>query len=241
MSFRWELPVLLALCCVSCSIKENRDRCPCSLTLDVKAPGEVRVLMEGNEFSLDGTFPGDTSFTCLAPRPSVRITGVCGAQWDGGVLIPEGEECPPLYLGVCRTDTNREEHRTEVPLYKSFCTLEMNFTCPQGWKPLLLELRGNVCGYGRDGRPLEGPFVFRPQLSSTGRCSVRIPRQTDGSLVLDFGGGFVFALGKYIMEGGYDWEKPDLPDMEMDVDISLTVISFHWDGWTHTEDLYYLI
>lgn len=239
MSFR-ELALLL-MCCVSCSIKESRDRCPCSLTLDVKAPGEVRVLMEGKDFLEDSTFPGDTSVTCLAPRPSVRVTSVCGAVWDGGVVIPEGEECPPLYLGVCRVDTDKETSRVDLPLCKSFCELEMKFQCPQGWKPLLLEIRGNVCGYGRDGRPMEGGFVCRPALSSTGLCKVRIPRQTDGSLVLDFGGGFVFALGKYIVESGYDWEKPDLEDIVMDVDISLTTITFHTGGWTRTEDLFYLI
>ena len=214
MSFR-ELALLL-MCCVSCSIKESRDRCPCSLTLDVKAPGEVRVLMEGKDFLQDSTFPGDTSVTCLAPRPSVRVTSVCGAVWDGGVVIPEGEECPPLYLGVCRVDTDKETSRVDLP-------------------------RGNVCGYGRDGRPTEGGFVYRPALSSTGLCRVRIPRQTDGSLVLDFGGGFVFALGKYIVESGYDWEKADLEDIVMDVDISLTTITFHTGGWTRTEDLFYLI
>ena len=239
MSFRGL--VLVLVCCVSCSIMEDRDRCPCSLTLDVKAPGEVRVLLEGKDFGMDRTFPGDTSVTCLAPRPSVRVTSVCGAVWDGGVRIPQGEECPPLYLGVCRMDTNKEVSREDVPLHRQYCQMSMKFKCPQGWKPLNLELRGNVCGYGRDGRPIEGDFAFRPELSSTGLCKARIPRQLDGSLVMDFGGGFVFALGKYIIESGYDWEARDLADIDLDVDISLTTISFHFDGWTRTEELYYLI
>lgn len=241
---KWLFPVLPALLLTfSCQlVKEDRELCPCNLTIDVDgAPGEVRLLLEGPSFVMDETVPGDTSVTWRVPRPNVRITAVSGASWDGGVTIPYGQECPGLYLGVGRVATNAEEASCVPPLHKSYCLVDMQFKCPAGWKPMPVTVSGNVSGYGRDGNPAEGAFRCEAEPGDTGRCSFRIPRQRDASLLLTIGTEWTFALGEYLRLSGYDWTEPDLQDVRLDIDISLTDITFRTATWTHTEKLWFYI
>ncbi len=240
-----KIPVLLTLIffVLACQfVKEDRDLCPCALTIEVAdAPGDVRLLLEGPSFEMDAVVPGDTSVTWRVPRPDVRMTAVCGAVWDGGVVIREGEQCPEVYLGVGRVFTDSEEASCAPPLHKAYCLVDIQFKSPAGWKPLPVTVSGNVCGYGRDGNPLEGPFRCVAEPGPSGRCSFRVPRQRDASLLLTLGSGWTFALGEYLLQSGYDWGEADLRDVVLDIDISLTDISFRIDSWTHTEKLWFLI
>ena len=236
-------PALLALVCLSCNIvKEDRELCPCNLTINVTgAPGDVRLMLQSRSFVMDEVVPGDTSVTWRVPRPDIRITAVCGAEWSDGVFIKEGGECPPLYLGVGRVGTDAENVTCSPPLYKSYCLIDMHFNCPPGWKDFPVRLSGNVCGYGTAGTPVRGVFSCEAEPGVEGRCGIRVPRQTDSSLLLTLGRSWTFALGEYLRESGYDWSRPDLPDVEVNIDISLTDISFHIRNWSHTEQLWFLI
>lgn len=234
------LPLLFVLSCQF--VKEDRELCPCALTIEVAdAPGDVRLLLEGPSFEMDAVVPGDTSVTWRVPRPDVRLTAVSGASWDGGVVVREGEQCPELYLGVGRVSTDSEEATCVPPLHKAYCLVDMQFKCPAGWRPMPVTVSGNVCGYGRDGNPLEGPFKCVSEPGATGRCRFRVPRQRDASLLLTLGSGWTFALGEYLRQSGYDWGEADLQDVVLDIDISLTDISFRIDSWSHTEKLWFLI
>jgi len=237
------IPVLLTLLFfLSCTIvKEDRNLCPCNLSVGLDAPGDVRLIVEGRSFIMEAVLPGDTTVVWRVPRPDVRITAVSGAGWDGGVRIPPGEQCPPLYLGVGRVKTDSEEAHCSAPLHKSYCELSMNFVCPSGWKPMPVRVSGNVCGYGPGGGPLQGEFSYSTAPSAQGHCSVRLPRQMDSSLLLSMGGGWTFALGEYILQSGYDWAAPDLKDVSLDINISLTSILFRIGTWTRTEQLWFLV
>jgi hypothetical protein len=46
-----------------------------------------------------------------------------------------------------------------------------------------------------------------------------------------------FALGSYIAAAGYDWTAPDLEDLTLQVDISLTSVTFSTDLWSKTEEI----
>ncbi|MBO4435240.1 MAG: hypothetical protein J5769_07315 [Bacteroidales bacterium] len=237
-------PVFLLIPCLSCSfVKEDRELCPCNLTIEVAgAPGPVRLLVEGPSFERDSTVAGDTSVTWRVPRPDVRITAVCGAEWNRGVVIADGCECPPLYLGVGRVETNSENATCVPPLNKAYCQIDMQFKCPAGWKPLPVAVTGNICGYSASGNPAPGAFRCEAEPSGvTGRCRFRIPRQRDASLLLTIGSSWTFALGEYLRQTGYNWNEPDLQDVQLDIDISLTDITFRSASWTHTEKLWFLI
>jgi len=252
MFFDWsELLIGLALLgsCVACSVKEERSSCPCLLTLDVEAPGDVRLMLEGRSFEMDETLPGDTVVTYSVPRPDVRICAVSGVPWNNGIVIPQGEDCPEIYMGICRVGTNSYEAREKVPLHKSYCTLIMNFNGPPGWRPLPVTLLGEFCGYFPDGSPRPGAFRYSTEPmpggvatgGSGGVCTVRLPRQRNSSLMLRLGDEWTFALGEFIAESGYDWLSPDLDDICLDINVSLTQVTFHSRGFTHTEELWFLI
>lgn len=238
-------PLLMTfLLTFSCQlVKEDRELCPCILTIDVAgAQDSVRLVLEGPGFEIDAVVPGDTSVTWRVPRPDVRLTAISGAEWNGGVIIEEGFQCPLLYLGVGRVQTDKEYASCSPPLHKAYCLVDMQFKCPAGWKPLPVAVSGNVCGYGSDGNPAEGAFrcVAEPS-GDTGRCSFRIPRQRDASLLLTIGTDWTFALGEYLRRSGYDWTEPDLQDVRLEIDISLTDITFRTATWTQTEKLWFLI
>lgn len=149
-----------------------------------------------------------------------------------------------------------------VRLHKNFCRIDIQVRDVDGEEfPFKLRVRGNVNGYGLDGRPARGAFLCDAERSETesagsgtesdgdgsGTASestgygyaVTVPRQTDDSLTLEIvtGDGVAksFAIGNYIASSGYDWTSADLKDICLEIDYARTVISFIIDKWTHSE------
>ena len=133
-----------------------------------------------------------------------------------------------------------------VRLHKNFCRIDIQVRDVDGEEfPFKLRVRGNVNGYGLDGKPARGAFLCdaeRSETESTGSghgYAVTVPRQTDDSLTLeivtDDGVAKSFAIGNYIAASGYDWTSADLKDICLEIDYARTVISFTIDKWTHSE------
>lgn len=249
------IPLVFMLC--SCSVKEDRSGCPCVLELDFSsADGNLLdslsvSIVEEDELLHAAFVPayryGEIYRTEV--RKSVLMLNVyafgedSGGKWPllsahrSGMDIPQGDECPPVYMHCSTIDARAELRREKVVPRKNFCTLGITMQS-EGECPLILEIDGNVSGYGRDGRPAAGRFIFRPETDGQGRCSVRIPRQTDGSLRLRISDEDDvlrdFALGEYIIESGYDWEAEDLEDVEITVDYAKTGVRFVIRGWEET-------
>lgn len=147
-------------------------------------------------------------------------------------------------------------------LHKNFCRIDIQVRDVDGEEfPFKLRVRGNVNGYGLDGKPARGAFICGAERSETesagsgtesdgddsGTASestgygyaVTVPRQTDDSLTLeivtDDGVAKSFAIGNYIAASGYDWTSADLKDICLEIDYARTVISFTIDKWTHSE------
>ena len=98
-----------------------------------------------------------------------------------------------------------------------------------------LRVKGNVNGYGKDGRPREGDFSYVPSRSEDSGYEVSLPRQSDSSLLLEIDDGTevlkTFALGEYIKSGGYDWTTPDLEDLTVHVNWAVTTVSITVSAW----------
>lgn len=151
-----------------------------------------------------------------------------------------------------------------VRLHKNFCRIDIQVMDVDGEEfPFKLRVRGNVNGYGLDGKPALGAFLCDAESSETesagsgtesdgddsGAASestgyghgyaVTVPRQTDDSLTLeivtDDGVAKSFAIGNYISASGYDWTSADLKDICLEIDYARTVISFTIDKWIHSE------
>ena len=230
----------------SCSVKENRAKCPCALALELAAlPVHPVVLgVAGEGYSFTEVIHTDTVLVVPVPKGDLAVTAVGGAlaEGDGSVRIPEGEEASPLYLFYADVSTEAEQVILPVHLHKQYCTLELLFKGPPGYgPPFEVSIEGFYGGWQPDGFPLSGPFLKRLLPGSDGRAVLRLPRQGDDSLLMHivFSDQVVrtFALGSYIAASGYDWSALDLDDLTLHVDISLTSVTISTDLWSRTEDI----
>ena len=247
MSFDRILRVLLPLLLVpSCSVKENRAACPCALMVELAGlpvhPVVLRVA--GEEYALTEVVHADTVLVLSVPKGEMAVSAVGGAlaEGDGSIRIPQGEEAPSLYLFHSVVSTDAEQVVLPVSLHKQYCTLELLFKGPSGFAPPFeVAVEGFWSGWEPDGSPAPGPFSRRLLPGSGGRAVLRLPRQGDDSLLMHivFSDQVVrtFALGSYIAAAGYDWSAPDLEDLALTVDISLTSVTISSNLWSQTEDI----
>lgn len=278
--------------CPGCSVKEDRDLCPCTLVLEF--PGEdaerlqdgVTVCMrrnsDGNGFSLCDTLlagqpasGGDSdgvSYSYVVPKGDIDLAVAYSADGLAGELnslgkwieIDEGRPCPSIWTCCEKVSARADRVTVPVRLHKNFCRIDIQVRDVYGEEfPFKLRVRGNVNGYGLDGKPARGAFLCDAERSETesagfgtesevpgsGTASestvsghgyaVTVPRQTDDSLILeivtDDGVAKSFAIGNYIASSGYDWTSADLKDICLEIDYARTVISFTIDKWTHSD------
>ena len=241
------LPILASLLLLpSCSVKENRAACPCALALELTGlPVRPVVLsVAGEGYSFTEIVQADTVLVLPVPKGELAVSAVGGAlaEGDGSVRIPEGEEAPPLYLFYADVLTDTEQVVLPVMLRKQFCALELLFKGPSGYgPPFEVAIEGAYGGWRSDGSPAPGPFSRRLLPGSDGRATLRLPRQGDDSLLMHivFSDNIVrtFALGSYIAESGFDWSAPDLGDLTLHVDISLTSVTLSTDLWSRAEEI----
>jgi hypothetical protein len=212
---------------LSCSVKENRTLCPCALTIELyNLPSPVSVQVVAGDHRATYTARQDTVMLVQVPKGKIRLMAVCGTRLEPeeNLEIPFGYECPPVYLYSDLVNTLCDSTRVNVQLNKHFCTLSLSFDGPNGWgEPFWAQIRGNVNGLDREGQPTEGDFSCRLDAGFT----VRLPRQApDEELWLDISMPDQvvrsFALGTYMQQAGYDWTAPDLDDLPLQIQLSVT-------------------
>ena len=131
MCFKFLAVPAVMLAALSCSIKEDRSKCPCILIMDLE---EVpwNTPEEGFPLSLQVSGPGgfslenpvsveecSTSYTVEVPRQGVYsslLTSPAGDFFVGGrgIVIPEGKDCTPLWMYSRFLDTSVEDIREKV-------------------------------------------------------------------------------------------------------------------------------
>ena len=236
------------LCCVSCSVKENRERCPCLLRLDlrnidtsvVKSADLFLSCSGGYEFSesLDLTFC-DGEYDILVPQGEVSLWLYSGLEGEGvgseGLKIPYGEDCPLVYMHSSVVAASGEQVSETVVMQKNHCLLTVYIKSKEGF-PYSLSFKGMVDGYDTTGRPSEGEFSYSVNPDQDNMCVVCLPRQIDNSLILEISDESdilrIFTLGEYISAAGYDWSERDLRDVTVGIDFvvsQFTVAVSDWD------------
>jgi hypothetical protein len=242
--------VCIALClalAISCSIKEERTDCPCRLVLDFSNIDTVLVksldvlaTCGGKIVFRDSIYAGDFEREYMrdVPHGDVRINVWCVGEEriddEQGVVIPYGCECPVLYMKSFVADTRGEQCREIVQVHKNYCKLTVLVEGVD--EPLYsLTCKGNVDGYTLDGLPSKGDFACVAYPGDNGDLQAGLPRQMDASLALevDDGTSFLktFALGEYIIKGGYDWAAAELEDLTITLDYQATYIKITVSGW----------
>lgn len=231
----------------SCTVKENRNLCPCQLELDfsdvdtvvMKSVDMCMVASDGFLLSeVIGHEQWGSGRIYRIPRTEMSLNVYYGGQDAvddmGRLSISPGDECPPVFVHTSVFDADCEYRYEKVAMWKNYCQITINVAEPENFGYGLV-VRGNVSGYDVDGRPREGEFLVRKSIDKEGVCKVLVPRQLDGSLMLDVDGddGTVkrFALGEYVLEAGYDWNAKELKDVTVGLDYSLTSLSLSVQGW----------
>lgn len=245
-SFRLLSLTVCAMICAGCSVKEDRTGCPCRLMLDFSEvdPSVVKSadfhLSASDGFIFTGAVEAgsfDDEVVVDVPRERIRVVSVCGAGnnvGEAGITIPYGEDCPPVYMHVSDVQADGESVREVVMMRKNHCRMRIN-VIGEDHEVVNLILKGNVNGYGRDGQPSAGRFVYKSAPDASGEISAVLPRQVDNTLVLEVDDGTgvskSFAIGEYIASSGYDWSSPDLHDIILDIDFAITHVLLTIMGW----------
>lgn len=239
------LPLLIH---VGCSVKEDRDSCPCLLVLDFsendppsEAAAQLMVISPDSEIFSDALNPSDIhggEYQVSVPKIPLHVSVWSGGgNWvtSNGLLIPKGTDCPRVYMHDSDILPISESYREKIKMRKNHCVLNV---VVEGDRTFMhpLALSGNICGYDRSGKPLAGEFsCLVDKKSDENAYQAVVPRQKDASLMLiiDDGSSITrhFALGQYIVESGYDWDSPDLEDVTVTLDYALTEISVRVEGW----------
>lgn len=229
---------------LSCSVKESRDSCPCLLVLDFRqcaglVPSEADLLVEssGRTIWKDVVdLSGQSEYSVNVPRSVLHLrvwSHDDGLSTDEGLEIPLGQDCPEVYMHDVDVPTFEETVTDTVLMRKNHCVMHIKTVGGEDF-PFDMKVTGNVSGYDRRGNPKRGRFECVPDQGED--CfRVVLPRQTDDTLMLQLEGDGVtcraFALGQYLLAGGYDWSSPDLEDVTVKVDYALTEIRVVVNGW----------
>lgn len=232
---RWlVLVAVLASLWMSCTIvKEDRRDCPCTLAVEMRSLPACPVLLYA-----DGTLAGealrDTCLRVKVPRgPRAQLSAVSGAVPSSAMelRIPFGSESPALYAWSTVADCSADTGSATVRLSRHHCYLALEVVSPPGWaQPFQAVVRGDVDGWSlSSSSPTDGPF--RCTLSSGFTC--RLPRQRPESelwldIVMPEGVVRTFSLGAALLRSGYDWTAPDLPDIGLRLDLSVTQITLSY-------------
>ena len=237
----------LVMLVVSCSVKEDRDECPCCLVLDMaQVDTSVVKYAEIVVTASDGYGLRDTlsvedfenGYVVDVPRGDVGVGIYCGASDNvddkGNLLIAYGDECPQVYMHASNIMAHGETVVESVAMRKNHCIMTIQVQAENDF-PFRLEAKGWVDGYESGGLPSVGNFMYAMYTDSAGACQLVLPRQTDSSLVLevhdDTGILRSFALGEYVIASGYDWSEADLKDITVSLDYALTRVVIVVEAW----------
>lgn len=236
-SFKALVAVLLAgIAAAACSIKEDRDECPCWLTvtltdggrsvpelvLSIWNPGELlREAVRTDDYpeGVERTVP--KGLVTLSAHTRLHRMQPSGAL----LLIPYGQECDSLLTHRSEVACLGETARDTVRLHRQYATVFLSIeNLEQGIHyPYDLVARSSVDGFDLlSGLPHAGAHSLPLVPLSEGEYAFRVPRQLDESLTLDLylEGELIdsYPIGTHIMKAGYDWEAEDLADIRIGMD-----------------------
>lgn len=230
--------LLLVFTTASCSVKEDREDCPCAFYINLEHPPllPVKIIVESEKGREEFQAYGDTVVLARPAKSLVLVKAVAGATVnpDGKAEIPLGYDSPPIYLFSTQVDATRDTASVDILLHKHFCNLSIRFSGPPGWgEPYWTEIRGPVDGILWDGTPTDGTFSCRLDDG----MSVRLPRQRpDQTLLVDITMPDrivrTFDLGLCLERAGFNWEAADLEDRTLEIDLSVTALTLRIDNWS---------
>lgn len=226
---RFLLPITLSAL-LSCSVKEQRDACPCRLEMDLSAFREVTRQVHVDTGSGERTLAlsGGEDLIYreeLSRRQALGVSVWCELETDS------------LYLFCQELSADRERLSVQAVPYKQFATVELYVMPPEeALAPVTYTIQSD---YGaidvRTGKPVKKDLSI-PLGGQSDRFRFRLPRQDKNShlvlLAREFDGRQrSYPLGQWVRDSGYDWQARDLDDLFVGVDFSTATVQIRIDGW----------
>ncbi|MCQ2146085.1 MAG: hypothetical protein MJZ16_01060 [Bacteroidales bacterium] len=238
----------------SCSVKEDRSECPCTLTLDLSQ------MMIGQTVTIIG-FSGNSTFertiniseedSVIKERVTKGKVHLCAYSGiadmvsnKASLLIPTGEQCDPVYMTSYDILCEGESKVDTIKLHKQYADVTVKFTDSVDQEfPYSICVKGKISGidiYSLD--PTIGDFEFKPQPEGGfGReFRFRVPRQIDDSLCIEIWNSLsllsTLDIGKEIEKNGFDWDKKNLDDVSIDIDYSHSEMHLQIFDWEKSFD-----
>lgn len=243
-----------------CTVREDRQPCPCFLDVDYREvlaadlfsgePGtvDVAVLIPGHPVRCTHKLAACPEIEeKTVRRDTAQVVALVSNRMPEGfpelgteIRYEPGNQMDSLYVHTDRVDCTVEEATCVLKPLKQFSTL--TFTDEKAGETLReynLVVRGSTCGLdAADLSALEGKYLYTVQeRDRNGNISVRIPRQTDGSLMLDFYDKdsylqlFSAPIGLYLFDAGYDPRAPGLEDYTIRINFEKALVYLRIDGW----------
>lgn len=242
-----------------CSVWEDRQPCPCYLDIDYSAlvgskAGEgsetVSLALYGEAlcWSADHRLPEcPVREEIMVGKERLDLVAIVhGPGWEGDlssgtrIVYEPGNQIDSLWVHAESLDCTGEEAVCSIIPRKQFTTI--TFTDEEGGalcRRYNMVVRGRTCGFdAADLSALEGQYLYTVQEDDgSGRIRVRVPRQTDPSLALEFWDKHDHRLllsspiGLCLFDSGYDPQAEDLPDYDIRIDFRSALLYLRIPDW----------
>lgn len=244
-----------------CTVREDRQPCPCFLDVDYREvlaaglfpaeePGIVDVAVLIPEHPVRCTHklaacPDIEEKTVM--RDTAQVIALVGNRMPEGfpergtqIRYEAGNQIDSLYVHTARLDCTVEETTCVLKPQKQFSTITFtDETDGNTLRKYNLVVRGTTCGFdAADLSALEGDYLYTVQeYDRNGRISVRIPRQLESSLMLDFYDKdtyqqlFSAPVGLYLFDAGYDRQAPGLEDYSVRINFEEALVYLRIADW----------
>lgn len=218
---------------LSCTVKEDRDGCPCWLDIDVSACNHhsdvvyLKGWHEGRQVIGDKVYLSDFPelYEKTVPRGMIDYTAYCGINTSlmsgDTVLIPEGNQSDRLYVYRTTLWADGEKAYDAILPHKQFATVTVRIHEEDGGDTGIT-VRGETAGFNIvEMMPVAGKFQLSAEKDESGLIIFRLPRQINKELFLSLEKDGrtigVIQLGDLISRTGYDWSATDLEDVYIDI------------------------
>lgn len=248
---RQSILIFLMIAVTACSVKEARWDCKCRLTVDLSQSHydprkDMTILICENGVIFEEKINAGQTGSKLRKqiqKGDVTVSAIMSPEnysiMTDRLILSEGDDADSLWMYSKKVKATGETACDTVILRKEYCamTLVPIWDNPEIY-PYDIEIEGNVIGISiTDLTPVKGQFRYRPVRNGDNTFTANIPRQTDGSLAVNFydrlSGKCIrkMPIGLYMEKAGYDWNKENLDDIYLDMDSSYMTINVTIQNW----------
>jgi len=252
------LAALAGMLPVSCKslVLEDRTPCPSFLFFHVEDTGgqpmDSEVVVEVREMAGMNILGSDkVSFEKMDSRSyfmevlkssEVLATGLSGvdkAECKGTRwTVPEGLQWDRIYRFEDTAPASSEETHIHEWMKKEHAVITVRFNTVGGHFPYGIVAKAGTCGIDMvSGKPVPGPFSYRPKEEENGVFTFTVPRQADHSLSLEIWDPDEGHVDDIVLWDalnripGFSWELENLMDLSVYIDYVRSQVTVTVNDW----------